>query len=106
MRTEICEMDEQGLVLKSRQGVVRLSFDELAYVEVINKTVFFHLVDGVIHEVNAALAVFEAGLSGRPEYIKTHRSYLVNMNHIRVVSTDFVVMKNGQNIPVSRQRRN
>lgn len=41
MRTETCEMDEQGLVLKSRQGVVRLSFDELAYVEVINKTVFF-----------------------------------------------------------------
>lgn len=106
MRTETCEMDGQGLVLKSRQGVVRLSFDKLEYVEVINKTVFFHLVGGVIHEVNAALAVFEAELSGRPEYIKTHRSYLVNMNHIQAVNTDFVVMKNGQNIPLSRQRRN
>lgn len=106
MRTEICEMDEQGLVLRSRQGVVRLSFDKLEYVEVINKTVFFHLMDGVIYEVNGALAVFEAELLGRPEYIKTHRSYLVNMNYIRAVNTDFVVLKNGQTIPVSRQRRN
>lgn len=106
MRTETCEMDEQGLVLRSRQGVVRLSFDKLEYVEVINKTVFFHLMDGVIYEVNGALAVFEAELLGRPEYIKTHRSYLVNMNYIRAVNTDFVVLKNGQTIPVSRQRRN
>ena len=58
MRTETCEMDEQGLVLRSRQGVARLSFDKLEYVEVINKTVFFHLMDGVIYEVNGALAVF------------------------------------------------
>lgn len=106
IRTVICEMDEQGLVLKSQQGVVRLSFDELEYVEVINKTVSVHLVDGAVYEVNASLAVFEAELLTRPEFIKTHRSYLVNMNYIRVIDTGFAVTKNGNNIPASRQRRN
>lgn len=96
---------EQGLVLQNRNGVVSISYMELEYVEVINKTVAFHLADGAVHEVSAALADFEGQLLSRPEFLKTHRSYLVNLRHVRSVDGGSVMTKSGHSIPISRKRR-
>ncbi len=106
IRSELLMQEEQGLMLKSREGVVRISFAGLEYVEVINKTVSFHLANGVIYEVTAALADFEAKLLSRSEFIKTHWAYLVNLNYVQSVGTDCIMTKNGHSIPVSRQRHN
>lgn len=97
---------EQGLVLKSRKGVIRISFTRLEFVEVINKTVFFHMADGEVYEATAALADFEEKLLVRPEFFKTHRSYLVNLSYVQAIEANYVVTKNGHDIPISRQRRN
>lgn len=105
MRKTIFDDEGQGFVLRSRKGVVRLFFAGLEYVEVINKTVSFHMEDGKIHEVTSAMVDFEEKLLSRPDFLKTHRSYLVNLNYVQVAGADSVVMKNGDNIPVSRQRR-
>lgn len=96
---------EQGFVLKSRKGVVRVAFSRLEYVEVIDKTVSFHLEDGVVHEITAALADFEKKLLDRPEFIKTHRAYLVNLSYVQAIDVNCIATKNGHDIPVSRQRR-
>ena len=104
--SRLFEREGQGFVLKSRKGVARVSFTQLEFVEVINKTVSFHLLDGAVYEVTAALADFEEKLLGRPEFLKTHRSYLVNLNYIQSVGINCVVTKNGHDIPVSRHRRN
>ncbi len=101
---ELSGQTEQGFVLKSRDGVVRIAFARLVYVEVVNKTVFLHLADGTVRETTATLADFEKKLLPRPEFLKTHRSYLVNADYIRAIEINCVVMKDGQNIPVSRQR--
>ena len=78
--SKLSGQEEQGFVLKSRKGVVRIVFSRLEFVEVIDKTVSFHLADGTVYEVTAALADFEEKLLGRPEFFKTHRSYLVNFH--------------------------
>lgn len=104
MQTEVCEGDEQGFLLKNREGVVRIVFTELEYVEVINKKVFFHLADSTIREMTAALTDYEKMFLNRPEFVKPHRSYLVNLNYIQSIGTDCIVTKNGHSIPLSRQR--
>lgn len=96
---------KQGLVFKKREGVIRVPFAKLEYVEVINKTVSFHLTDGTIREVTAALADFEEKLLVREEFLKIHRSYLVNFNEVEAMNRNCVVTKNGHNLPVSRLRR-
>ncbi len=105
IRGELSAQAEQGLILKSREGIVRVSFAQLVYVEVINKTVFFYLSDGIVHEVSATLADFEGELLLRPEFLKTHRSYLVNLSYVQAIDINCVMMKNGHNVPVSRKRR-
>lgn len=98
--------NERGFMLKSRNGVFRMLFEGLEYVEVINKTVFFHLADNVVREVTAALADFEEKFLSRPEFLKPHRSYIINLNHVESIGSNYIVMKSGHNIPLSRQRRN
>lgn len=104
MQISICDA-EWGFILKNREGIVKVSFEKLEYVEVINKTVSFHLADGVIREVTAALADFEERLLARPEFFKIHRSYLVNLTYVEAIDANCIVTKNGHNIPLSRLRR-
>lgn len=106
VENELCLQDEESLALKDRKGIARISFTGLEYVEVINKTVSFHMADGIIREMTAALSDIEGKLLARPEFLKTHRSYLVNLNYVQTVGVNCIVTKNGHNIPLSRQRRN
>ena len=105
VRNELFMQEEQGFVLKDRKGVIMISFAGLEYVEVINKTVSFYMSDGTIHKVTATLAEAEEKLLSRPEFIKPHRSYLVNLKYVQSIGVSCIVMKNGHNIPVSRRRR-
>lgn len=102
--SELAVQDEQGFLLRNREGVVRIDFTKLEYVEVINKTVFCHLTDGVIHETNGTLTDFEEKLLNRTDFIKTHRSYLVNLGCIQAMDANSVVTKNGHCVPISRLR--
>lgn len=101
---ELSVQADQGLILRCREGVVRITFAEIAYVEVMNKTVSFHLADGTVHELTAALADFEERLLVRPEFLKIHRSYLINLGCVQAIATYCVIMRSGQSVPVSRRR--
>lgn len=103
--SELTVQDEQGFILKNRDGIFRIDFAKLEYVEVINKTVTCHLTDGVIYEMNSTLMDFEENFSDRTDFVKTHRAYLVNLGCIQAIDGNFVVTKNGHRIPVSRPRR-
>lgn len=101
----VCEADEQGFVLKNRDGIVRIMFSRLEYVEVINKFVYFHLTDGQVQQVTAALINFEEILLSRPEFLKVHRAYLINLTCVRSVGGEEIVTDSGHTVPVARQRR-
>lgn len=105
-RSELAAQEVQGLMLRDRYGVVCVPFSKLEYVEVMNKTVSFHLVDGVVREVSAALSDFEAELLARPEFLKIHRSYLANLSYLQAVSAKGAVTRTGHTIPVSRLQYN
>lgn len=105
MRIAICDDGGQGFALKTRDGIVRIEFARLEYVEVVDKTVSFHFTDGLIREVAAALADFEDKLLARPEFLKVHRSYLVNLSHVQAVGGGDILTELGHTIPVARQRR-
>ncbi len=105
MGRELSAQAEESFVLRNRDGIVRIAYAALAYVEVMNKTLFFHLTDGMVRETTAALTDFEGKLLARPEFLKAHRSYLVNADYIQAMDAQGIRMKDGHSIPVSRNRR-
>lgn len=93
---------KEGLYLKTQKGIARVLFSNLAYVEINNKRLCFHLSDGSVREVTAPLAEFEGVLLARPEFARVHRSYIVNLWQVANLSPGEMVTLSGDHLPVSR----
>ena len=93
---------QEGLTLKTGSMLVRVPFSQLAYVEVNGKHLYFNLTDGQVREVVGSLKDYEPLLLARPEFMRIHRSYIVNMLQIDELSPAGVHTFSGANLPVSR----
>ena len=93
---------QDGLTVKSDGVLLRLPFAQLSYVEVNGKHLYFHLADGTVREVAGSLKDYEPLLLVRPEFMRIHRSYIVNMLQIDELSPAGVHTFSGMNLPVSR----
>lgn len=93
---------QDGLTLKAGATLVRVPFSQLAYVEVSGKHLYFNLTDGQVREVVGSLKDYEPLLLARPEFMRIHRSYIVNMLQIDELSPAGVHTFSGTSLPVSR----
>ena len=92
----------EALTLKTATTIIRVPYAHISYAEVMGKRVYFHLVDGDVREVAGSLKDFEAALLPRPEFMRVHRSYIVNMFQVEELSSAGVRTMQGDNLPVSR----
>lgn len=94
---------QEGLAVKFKNGVASVLFSSLAYVEVLNKTLLFHLSDGNVREATAALAEYEDLLLSRPEFVRVHRAFIVNLRQVQEMRSADMVTFAGRTVPVSRR---
>ena len=93
---------QDGLTVKSNGMLVRLPFSHLSYVEVNGKHLYFNLADGQVREVVGSMKEYEDALLTRPEFMRIHRSYIVNMLQIEELSPTGLRTFSGRELPVSR----
>ncbi|MEG0592136.1 MAG: LytTR family DNA-binding domain-containing protein [Coprobacillus sp.] len=97
------ESSKEYMVIKCKTGIVKLLFSKLSYVEVSGKKLFFHMSDKTIYETAASLSEYEKVFLTRPEFLKVHRAFLVNLWQMReLTAQDFVTLM-GDRVPVSRR---
>ena len=94
---------QDAVPLKSGTALIRVPFSQLAFVEVINKHLYFNLTDGTVHEVYGTLKEYESILLAHPEFMQIHRSYIVNMLQIRELSPAGISTFSGKQIPIPRR---
>ena len=92
-----------GLTLKCGATLVRILYSQLTYVEVNGKHLYFNMTDGTVHEVFGALNEYEPHLLVRPEFMRTHRSYIVNMHQVAELSSSGIRTFSDKSLPVSRR---
>lgn len=92
----------EALTLKTGTTIMRIPFTQLSYVEVIGKKLYFNLTDGSVREVVGSLKNYEPLLLARPEFMRIHRSYIVNMLQTEKFSSTELITFQGHNLPVSR----
>ena len=92
----------EGLTLKCGSTLIRILFSQLTYVEVYGKHLYFNLTDGTTKEVAGTLKEYEQRLLQRPEFMRVHRAYIVNMFQVEQLSPAGVITFSGKNLPVSR----
>lgn len=93
---------QEGLTVKCGSTLVRVPFSQLAYVEVNRKRLYFNLTDGRVQEASGTLSDCEFLLLKRPEFIRVHRSYIVNMLQLEKLSPSGLRTFSGKDLPVSR----
>lgn len=92
----------EALTLKTGTTIIRVPYSHISYVEVMGKHVYFHLTDGDVREVVGSLKDHEAQLLPRPEFMRVHRSYIVNMLQVKELSSSQIRTFSDKCLPVSR----
>jgi len=96
------ERAEDCLCIQNGRSIFRIPFSQLSHLEVYQKKLYFHTTDRQIRKISGSLAEYEKELLSRAEFIKIHRSYIVNLNQVSVLSPENCIMFSGVDLPISR----
>lgn len=102
-----CEQERgRGLILRCRSGITRVELKQLEYCEVIHRTLLLHLTDGTVLECTGSLDELHRQLMSFGGFLRPHRSYLVNLDYVRTLSTRAITMSSQAEIPLPRGKHN
>lgn len=96
------ESTEACICIQNGRSIFRIPFARLSYLEVYQKKLSFHITDGGIREISGSLSEYEKELLARDEFIKIHRSYIINLKQVSALSPEGCVMFSGIILPISR----
>jgi LytTr DNA-binding domain len=93
------------VTMKTNDGWIPIPFSEVVYLEAKDKKTYVH-TGGNSGTHKYSLQDFEYSLP-KDSFIRCHRSFIVNVNHIKEIfpdthSTFLLVMKTGDRVPVSQ----
>ncbi|KQS36736.1 LytTR family DNA-binding domain-containing protein [Pedobacter sp. Leaf194] len=96
----------QNIVLHTISQTHIILVKDIIYCKGDGPYTFFYLENGKNLLVSKPLKHYQEIL-GSPFFLRTHQSYLVNKNYINKISkSEYLVLKNDEEIPVSSRRRN
>ena len=76
--------------------------DEIVFCEVIDRKIYLNLASGEIIDYYERIENLETKLDGH--FFRCHRSYLINLKHLKGYKNGTAYMDNGKEVPVSRLR--
>ncbi len=95
------DMPEKLVIQKN--GICQIvPFSEIVYCEILGRKIFLHLANGEVLDYYEKMNDLEQRADNR--FFRSHRSYLVNLDHMRGCTRGFAIMLNGNKVPVSRSR--
>ena len=76
--------------------------DEIVFGEVIDRKIYLNLASGEVVDYYERIENLETKLDGH--FFRCHRSYLINLKHLKGYKNGTAYMDNGKEVPVSRLR--
>ncbi len=96
-----CEKEQKcSLILNCKSGITRIELSKLEYCEVIGRTLLFHLENGKILKSSGSLDELCVKLAEYDNFLRPHRSFLINMEYIQNISYKAITMENLVKIPI------
>lgn len=100
-RNKIKEDTDKHILLKNGNSYNRIFLKDIYYIESHNKKVVINLADNAI-EYYGTMQDFENTVGSA--FIRCHRCYIVNMEHITRYNAHSIQMKNGAEILIARKK--
>lgn len=95
-----------SLILRCKTGITRVELDKLEYCEVIRRSLLLHKTDGTVLEAAGSMDSLCESLAEHRNFLRIHRSYLVNLEHIQTITPKTLVMSSCAELPIPRGRYN
>lgn len=96
-----CKKEQQySLILCCKSGITRIDLNRLEYCEVLGRTLLFHMESGRVLEVSGSMDKLYGQLSQYENFVRPHRSFLINMEYIRKISYKTITMESLAEIPI------
>lgn len=92
----------EDLFVRANGALVKIRLDDILWVQALVDYVQFVVSSGKKITVHATLKSVESHLSD-PRFIRTHRSYIVNLNKIDQIQEGSMILIGKQIIPISEQ---
>lgn len=93
----------KSILITSQRETVSVKVDDLIYAEVFNRIVTVYTMQGNF-SYYAQLSRLEDELRDT-NVVRTHKSYLVNLEYVKAVGSDYVLLKSGQRLHLSKSCR-
>lgn len=93
---------EDAIIVKSTEGIQKILIPNLVFAEVIGRSVLYHLLSGKVIECTESFTSVCNNLLKYSCFIKTHRSYIVNMQHIDTMDNNKVTLQTLSSVPIAQ----
>lgn len=97
-----CSPEKASLLVRKGCESNIISFEDIIFCEIIDRKVYLYLTSGEVVDYYERIENLERKLDGR--FFRCHRSYLINLNHLKSYRNNIAYMADGKEIPVSRLR--
>ncbi len=94
--------EDDAIIVKSNEGIQRILIANLVFAEVIGRNVLYHLRSGKVIECTESFASVCGTLLRFGCFVKTHRSYIVNMRYIDTIGDHGVTLQTLSSVPISQ----
>lgn len=99
---------QRALNVNTAHGIHRILYNEIEYIENAARALHIFTTDG--NEIVSRLLrkSFESDMCGilsSQDFIQSHKSFIVNLSHIKLYGTSQITMRSGAKIPISKSRQ-
>ena len=92
-----------NIVLKTKSGDIRLSQEDIRYVEISGHWVVYHTLGGDYSQYSSLSKVEEALSSS--EFTRCNSCYLVNMHYVQRINGMSCILDNGEELKISQPKK-
>ncbi len=103
-QTESIQTTKDSLFVKSEHKMVRIFLSEIKYIESSNEYIQIHLINDQPVTTLIRLKVMEDQLP-KDKFLRVHRSFIVNLDRVKVIERNRIVFDEKIYIPVGEQYR-
>ena len=93
--------EDSMLIQKGYEGRI-VQKDEIIFCEIIDRKIYLNLASGEVLDYYEQIENLETKLGSH--FFRCHRSYLINLRHLKGYKNGVAYMDNGREVPVSRLR--
>ncbi len=94
-------------LIKTKDGLLQRPYSKIEYVENAGRKLEVHMTDGEILKSLFIRKSFEEetrDIAAQRNFLQIHKSFLVNLDHVKQLTPDSIIMESGKRLPVSRAK--